>query len=1540
MTDLILDDTSQQEKLSPFDTAGVTPFNPEYAQTKAEKYALVLGKDNPGPDAIATSINSGDQGFWDNQLSIQEDVNNTMQRNSLIQEVAQSTTGRKPTVDEIEIVRGLSDAELFKPDVSTALERNYSKLYTNFLSSTSANAIAPVAFEEDENAAYEVLDRAQTAQTRALIANDLRETVEKEYSDSGYFTSGVAWAKTMIPGYTWYKQRNNVPGASAWLTGNNLDEQLTVLYNMPPRQFKETLKAVLDNLKTSNIVEARDFANAVVSYGTNDRNLGNIFNLADLASIPTSALTGAGRLAKGMAKTAATAIRPTGDVAVQAARLGLNKEAVAATLTENIAAKDLEGLKRMGIDPSILETRLPSSMAPGTAFIEGTQMSSAGINRVLQTIKRNDILARKFASNIDLVDRLEPQQIILAQQEAMDAVKDQFSHVNNHIIDTRYIPAESDKLTNTASVSFRLGNKDGSLFQSEASAKSFATRYIKLKTDDYTIEQNGLGGYYIDITRPVADVGKFREYTIPTELKAPDSGALSNKFIAALRSNDYKLAEAQVKARGRVVQGQELMARYTRELTEPFSGKSQQWIDELDNVMASGRTQKKYFNTLHEFETEFSKINGKLPDPEQAAAYFTYREIMDLDYVLRDLDIVKQKVRLGGENIIFKAAGEKEEVKEFNFDGKVVDALPRGSKDNFRVTVVENGKINKGRSSRFLVDKDYQRFDDLVKNKGYKIVLDPESSTYYVIKDFKRNRIKPGGLNYVEGGHNEYRYKHYIKQGDISEDMDGVAHYRGDKALYVAPTEKEANDIANIFEKARQLYNQKAPNARKFIEDNLPITYADWVKKIKLGDINPRVPFTATISGQRTSTKINYANVFQRFDDGVASEHNIFANIGGRYLGEQADTLLDVMRAENGVVIKTGLDPLLRPMESMRVSTADLIDLRLVQDYKLKAVEDWVQEFGHLIDGDINAIRANPVYYMNRGVYKRDADLGQRQLAENVRMAALTLYNQKDNITTQFNNYREKLLSTVYEKWGENGRRLLDDHLIHDIKDVPNYIRAMAFNMKLGLFNPKQLFLQASAVMNASLIAGPARAADAARVFIPMVMALKTDDLQIIKGLATKYKGLTGWSRDDFVEMIDSYRKSGYSVVGKDVSYLDNYKPTTFTRGGVVRKAWSYQTLFFEAGEKISRHMSYAMAYKEWKLANPGKQLDRFGRSAILQRARNLTQNMTRDAQAGWQQGWTSLATQFMGYQARFMEQLWDGGILGNGRKLSRAEKARLVVGTAALYGVPVAASGYLGVVPVRDVLRDWMAQEGVKPSPWAEPFMDGFLSSMWEALTGNDADFAAAYGPNGVPTFRDLLNEDATWYDILMGAGGGVTADLLGSIEPGIEVVTDIADPNSSSLTAADLLEPFKNISSVQAVSRVYEAVNTHRWLSRKGQYLTEVGQWEAITSAILGVNPERVSEAYSQIAAMKHNKEGIQNIQKEMQKWYSKAIDALKRGDQDSYIEYKKRADRLGIENGLTLSEWNTAGKRALNETPLDESVFENYNKMLLQKQMREGK
>lgn len=1522
-------------------------YGPEYTDTKSNRFALVLGDQNPGPDVLSNAIATGDQNRWKEVLKQREAVATAQRRNDLIREVASTRDPRAaPTPDELAFVQTLADDQVWSIDAGTVLEKQYSSFFTNTLSAMPENKLIAPALEENEDASLEVLDRASAAQERVLIAQDKLEEVNKKWESAGMFQKGVAFLKGVIPGYNWWKTADRIDEAPtlSLLSGNNLGEQIQYLYTLPPDEFKRTLDKAVDELADDNLLLAQQFAQAAISYSSSDQAINNFFDLVDVVDIATmgvttagKVLTSTGKLAVGTAKAGRAILRNPKNLSRQAAEVGMTRESAIASTAEDAVAGDLSGVKKLSdpSNPAALEERLPSLYSPQKAFTGKSTLEATATNRLRETILRSSELTKDFVTQGRLIDRLEPAQVRLAAEEAFDKIKDTFTNVNHHIIDTQIIAAEKDLLTNTAQAVVRFGKRDGSLFASEKSAQAFAKKYIGLKTDDFSIKQEGVGGFFIEIQRPLADVGKFRSMEIPTELKSSDS--LSSQFLRNLRSPDYIVSEPNVRARGRLVHGQEMLAQYMQKITEPFRGKSAEWVSELDKVLKSNRSNRKYYQTVEEFEQNFLAINGKAPTEDQASAYFTYVQLNDLDYLIRDADIVKQKTRLGGEQIVFQLDVDGKKVSK-TFDGIVRENLPYEAKSHFTVKVVQGGKEVKSKNSRFFGEKDRAEFDQLIKD-GHKVVLDPSDSTYYLIKDFKRNRIPLGTLNRVEGGHNEYRYSHFIKQGDVKTGTDRVTRYRGDKSLFVTTTSKQAKEIADLFETARRMLNEKNPRAPAFIEDNLPIGYNEFMKKVATGDIRLDTPIMATGRGQRTADLHDYSTDFEYFDDVVSSEHNPFATVGGRYTTERADETLDVLLSENNIVVRSDLEPLLDPLETLRSSTANMLDVRIAHDYKMKSVQDWVQEFGQLIDAPINKVLANPGYYLQNPTWKAGANADRVVVANNARNAILQLQNYRDPVASSMQVWKDRVLSTVYEKGGEEWRAAVEGKLF-EAQDVQTFLRGAAFNLKLGFFNPKQLFLQASASVNAVAIAGLKNGTAGVRALPLMRMMLFTENAQVQAGLFNKFGKLVGWEKNDFLSMMDSFKKSGFATVSNDVAYLDDFRPKTVGAGSKAAQVWSHHTDFFKEGELISRQVAYSAAWREFRDANPGKVVDRFAESKILARAKNMTTNMTRDSNAGWQKGWASVATQFMGYQARFMEQLWDGGLLKNGRKLTQVEKARLVVAMSTMYGIPVAGAATTAI-PMRDMLRDWMNEQGVPyDDTHLEPFLDGIIPPIMEATTGLDMNWSEAYGPNGLPTISDLLSEDVTWYELLGGASGGV---ILDGMSRSAQAVGDLLNPGESStwsIRVQDLIEPLKTISTVATADKLFEALNTHRYMSRNGTYLTDVSEMEAITSAIFGVNPDRVTDAYSQIAALKGSKEARQKYQHEAEKNFRLAIKAARENDFESYRVYKSRAWREIIAGGLSLSDGTSAFKRAVADEPMDKSVLENFERELQRRERALGK
>ncbi len=1250
-----------------------------------------------------------------------------------------------------------------------------------------------------------------------------------------------------------------------------------------------------------------------------------------------------GDLEQGLDKVQASVVEDPTNIPKIAGHSGLNEVASKTKMAGDIASGDPSGLST--VTAANVEDRLPSSMAPARAYTEKVDMSGAAKNKINEVALRAGAILKSAASDLInklvRVDRLEPNQLQVGANETFDAIKDIFQSVNHNIMDHevgRYIhPAEEDRLTNLYQVSVRFGNRDGTLFQSRAAAENFVRRNISPRTNDFAIKPDGVGGYYAEVRRNVSEVDAVRDMEIPTDMRTPDT--LATRFLHGWRAADYELPQSQVMARGRVIHSGEFMSKYLGKLSKDISLSSDERAG-VEKVLRSNRANLKWQRTDADFAAEYLARNGKLPTQSQTEAYRSIVNLYDLDYTLRDADIVTQKSRLGGETFSFNRVSLKDGqiVNEpVKFDGKEVDNIPYASKDKFMVVMQDGSKPGKKIFSGFIGEKERELIANTVGD-GAKIVLDPSEATYYVIKDFKRDRIQLGSLGFQEGGHHEYTFDHFIKQGDVRPVSNGVGanpvrHYRGDISLASAPTKDHATEITRLLNQGREMLRAGDPRVNTFWRDKLSdfMPLADFNKKVASGELSLDVPFVATQKGQRTLDVTDWSKGIENFFDSTTNEHNIFGPVTGRYIGEKAAYRLDVLQSEGGRIVKTTHEALLDPWETMRTSTSNLLDTAVVNDYRQKVASDWGQEFAHVIDADPNKVRANPMEYLNNPRYKQGADPNQSRAAENVRLRTLQLTSYQTTLDRQLANYKSKLADKAYDIGGPAAQDFINT-AITEIGKADTYMRAMAYHFKMGMFSPKTFFQQASEIAKIAAIS-PLHGTNAMRQLWVNRMALMTENDQVLRGLANRWSKLMGVDKDDWLRQIDSFKRSGFSIVGHDQAFLDSVQG--MPQGSTWTGLRNASTLPFTEGELAARNLAYSTAWSEWRQANPGKIIDRYGESWVLQRAKDLTNNMGRDSSAVWQKGFSATLTQFFGYHARLMEQLWDGGILGNGRKLSRGEKLRTVVGMSALYGVPAGVTSAVGVYPIRQAIKSWYAQNGEPLDDGVNPFMDGVIAWSTSAMLGENYDVTATYGPTGIPTFYELFNGDKSWTDVLGGASGGILADtVLKTLGGTANVLSDVynldKDTSSFPLIANDLLDPLRNISSVDSGVRLWQIMNTAQWISKSGSRLANDATFqEGIANMMFGVTPQRISDAYDKVVNSGRVKDAQAASQTEVRQLIQKASQYANNGDINGARAMYKRARVSAIQNGLTPAQYNAAVSQGFNESPLTDRADDVYNK-----------
>ena len=1048
---------------------------------------------------------------------------------------------------------------------------------------------------------------------------------------------------------------------------------------------------------------------------------------------------------------------------------------------------------------------------------------------------------------------------------------------------------------------------------------------VKRYANQGQIVQEG-SGFKIEITKPVDESRFFNDIRLGTTQRTPES--LANSFGWG-RSPNYVVSDQQGIQRSTLTTSREMMNDIYETLVEPFKKLSNSEVSELQDLMVDNQKAQKYFETYGDFEVAFQERFHKNPSLSQTDSYFAYVQLNDLDLVVRDLDWYKQKARLGLREINLRI-----EDKDLKFEGKVIDDLPYGSNDPFWVSVVKDGKASGPKFSKFVGEKDREAFAKL-KAEGYKVVqvadqnfeIGDSSAGFLLVKDFKAGNLGVQNVGRKPGGHKIHKYPYYVKQGKIKAGTNG-SFYRGDTTLWNFASPKEAEDFLSVLETARLKVLNREADAAKFIRDNLPMSVKDFMRATKDGTIDLNVPFAVTKSGQRTLDTGAYQSL-KDLHDVTKSEHNLSQRVTGRFGGERSEADISLVRSEEDLKFHTQPAPVLSPLDALATSSRDMLNTRLVNDYSLSTRDNFIREFGDVLEGTREEQLASGMSILTDPIFKASADPKRVSYAKNVSRSYNNLLNYGTPLDHKIEAWKEKLIDSVapsIKKFGPRGQQWVEDRMLSRVKDPGLFFRTAAFHMKLGMFNVTQYIKQANSVVNVVSIAGTNGLKSSA--LYPVIRAtLNTSERKVLERGGKIAESLGLMKSKDFVESIDLLKKSGFQLIGGDVSYLDDLTTPEIRRSRVGQGFHTFLELGktpFVEGERLARLAAWNSAYMEKRAALGTKALTRRDEADILRRAKVLIGNMTRESNAPWQKGYLGTVTQFFGYQARIMEQF-----LGKG--LTKTEKARLFVGYSAAYGVPVALGATTGVIPVREVLMDYMNANGWDVNdPAAKPFMDGLASAALEMVFGQDYDIAGTLGAGGIPTFYDLYRGDSTISDLLLGASGGIMADTVMSTYPIVRgFASEYMDFEGGyyNLTPEDFLAPLRNISSVDSSAKLYNVWNFGVWASKNGTDITKMDLPDGIAAALTGVTPEAVGDSFSKYRAVKLNRERVDSLIKEFAKDYKQVLSIEDGKTRESMVKDIKA--RMILE-GLTAREMAKAWQYGSSREMMTDVFFEQYDKL----------
>jgi hypothetical protein len=1564
------DDSSLNHAELSLDTPGgeIVPDQP-VAEQRAIKADLAMGERSPGVPALANAMMLGQEDFYRQNHAIQRDLENRKLKLDIIRGLTEAKKAPL-TSEEQDLILNLSaeKAQNFK----TTFEEDYGRAFVNrAVEVAGPNSPVAKALEKNPDAAYDEANIASHVIAKKELVQKLAETLDAEAKQQGWGSFALDLAASFLPGYSWYLRQNAVKRAptTSFLPGSNVEEQIAYLFTLPNDDFEAQLSAAVNDIKSKNLTEARDFLRDVAAFSVSDALLDNIFGVADLLT-PVDVLTIGAHVARG-AREAVKGAKIANEIDRTAKELQQSMrgavEGAAPTKLEldtalaangNVAeAARVSAAKTLLGDPlgegNSLRAQVHSLFNPSKWWNDGPALASERTDRLVAHAAARAKVALEAITKLGKVDRLPEEALQQAFQEAENELRHQYRNLNDGILNVSYNRPEASD-ANVGSVSILLGNKDGTLFESALIAAHHAQDVYKIP--GARIGQQG-NGFYIRVDKAIDETtDTVRNLIVTTENTNPSGfiNQLLTKFGASVRSADDVVAPFQNKNRKAATYGAQELHRVMKEVAKPITSLSKKEKHNVETILRDnrdfvthdefGNVQRGQFHRSHrEFDQAYRDRFGKAPSAKEAEAYFTYVQLNDIDYFVRNLGLYRDKARQGIENASYSFTIKNEDgsfvkARTQNFEAKKVDKLPeRNAPEDAGILIHDfDNPVGEFIRLRELTDGDLDRINQLVQQQGYQLlqVADPlkkplaswagtkETVNFVIASGVERKKLDWKQFDYRPGGHSEYDYGFWVKQPKIARAGEGehTRHiYEGDTTLHPFHTEAEARKYAERYETARQMLVRGDKGLSEYVQRNLGMSEGKFKELFEPrggGEGDGRIlgpadaflrlddPIVFIKEGRATIDDYHWGKKYTNFEDNIRSTYNLWNNIDKKFAGERDDIIKTIKERPDGAlehVPAKNIDP----FTTLNRATTNIMRNRLLSDYKISAVEQWVAQYGHLLSVDPQHLKANPVHYLHNPVWdSRASDQALLASAKASRSAILNLLGSDTETGKAFESLKGSVLNEIYKKLGQEASEVVSEGKLWQSRDPLKTARAVAFHTKLGLFAWPQFFTQISTMAHMTAIAPTHAVPGMASGSLMRWLSLNAnpETVEHYAKIAEKFGMKREWFKESYDEMV---RTGLFNVEGEHAWKNDMFDPKVVETKG--QKILDWGTTPFREGERLARLASWNAAYREWRVANPDAQLTNSVRNQLLNRMDTMMVNMTRASNASWQNGVMSIPTQFMGYQIRLMEQMLGG-------RLTPPEKARVFAMYSTLYGVPVAAGGTVGV-NVYEHIREKAIEAGYNGDNLAtRALMEGAIDVMWKVITGQDYNVSEKYGPGGI-NLREIFEKNPL--EIALGASGSILGDIANSTDPLTKWVAGVFSPDNDKtypLKGEDFVDALRNISSANTAIKMVYALNTGKYITKNEVALSEVTPGVAIFSAITGMQPQEVTDIRVLQSSLKHSQEAKDEASKVIATNVRRALQSMADGNQSGFDDYMRRARVYFIAGGFRPDEYGKVMAEAL--------------------------
>jgi len=461
-------------------------------------------------------------------------------------------------------------------------------------------------------------------------------------------------------------------------------------------------------------------------------------------------------------------------------------------------------------------------------------------------------------------------------------------------------------------------------------------------------------------------------------------------------------------------------------------------------------------------------------------------------------------------------------------------------------------------------------------------------------------------------------------------------------------------------------------------------------------------------------------------------------------------------------------------------------------------------------------------------------------------------------------------------------------------------LRGLAFDLKLGMFNPVQYIMQGMQVVNVVGVAGLDGIRGAA-LYGPIRLALNNGNPEVVRRLGRLIGPVVDLSEDEFVNMIEMLRRSGRAHIENNVAELSAGEDAA-SRFGVgrvgdaIQEARTTGRVFFREGDLMARITAFASSYLKYR--NTGRTIsgpsDRRAVEWITNEEQRLTQYMTTASRQAYEK---LPFMQFMTYQLRITEAIFAGTFNNTKRVLTKGERNRLAVAHFTMFGA-------MATGPTQFLMDYISSNSNVDmDSGTMQLVQGGILEVLTDNLLGADTAVSRRFSSSGMiyQLMRQMAEDNVL--EIFGGPSAEVGMDFYGS---GLSVIYNGLRAVASGdfqATQDDILSFVRVFSSGNSTHNAIYAYQTGRFLNRQGGAVVDDLTTNDAIALAFGIPLQEVDEVYTYLAQRRHRNSFLERTARGINELHGRITEATLRQDWEAVASYYRQ---IGIAlGGLSLSD-----------------------------------